>query len=205
LLALAGLGFGCGQRGHVATTAGRGTQTFTGPERAVTIPAPAPRIAIDAHGCGYGARWSAGRDECRLPPAGPARGLTGGGSPRLVRAPLVEMFRPETAGDPPTFWIYLRLDQPLRQLMDTSVDGSRHDLDTPRGIDRESKDEHCVGVAFDDAQPRLRDPHPGKEVSVGIRIGDHVAWSAPTRVRLALSRDFDSPPDPWFAALGCSA
>ncbi|MCW2984162.1 MAG: hypothetical protein JWR63_1732, partial [Conexibacter sp.] len=143
------------------------------------------------------------RKRCHLRPAGLARGLAGHGSPRLVRAPLVVLVRPERAGDPSTFWIYLRLDRPLTQLMDTSVDGSRHDLDTPRGIERESKDRRCVGVAFDDAQPPLRDPHPGQQVSVGIRIGRHTTWTAPTRIRLALSRDFSSPPDPWFTALGC--
>lgn len=205
LIAVAALASGCGDgSGQAPTTAGRGTETFAGPERAVTTVSPAPRIVTDAHGCGYGARWDATRKRCHLLAAGPARGLTGHGTPRLVRTPLVVLVRPEGAGDPPTFWIYLRLDQPLRHLLDTSVDGSRHDLDTPRGIERESRDGHCVGVAFDDAQPPLRNPHPGQHVRVGIRIGDRVAWMASTRIRLALSRDFSSSPDPWYEALGCS-
>jgi hypothetical protein len=127
-------------------------------------------------------------------------------TPRVSSARrLVAFVRPEAAGDAPTFWIYLRLSQPLAHLMDTSIDGSRHDVDTPLGFERESKDKHCVGVAFDDAQPPLRDPHPGQRVSVGIRIGDRVTWTAPTRIRLALSRDFFSTSDPWFTALGCEA
>jgi hypothetical protein len=205
LIAVAGFALGCGAGGEPAGNAGGAPQTFTGPQRAVTTEAPATRIVTDAHGCGYGARWDAARKRCHLRPAGPARGLTGHGSPRLARAPLVALVPPEAAGDAPTFWIYLRLSQPLTHLMDTSVDGSRHDLDTPLGIDRESKDKHCVGVAFDDAQPPLRNRRPGQRVSVGIRIGDRVTWTAPTRIRLALSRDFFSTSDPWFTALGCQA
>lgn len=120
-----------------------------------------------------------------------------------MRTPLVAFVRPEAGGDAPTYWVYLRLDRPLRGLLDVAVDGSRRDLDTPRGIERESADRRCVGVAFDDAQPSLAALRPGRRVDVGIRIGARVTWTAPTRVRLALSDDFSSSSDPWFAALGC--
>jgi hypothetical protein len=203
---------GCGDGEQHART----TQTFNGPTRAITTAAPSvwssqPPLVTDKHGCGFGSRWDAKGRTCRLMEAGRAREQTGHGALRLVREPLVELFPPTSNYNVPAFWVYMRLNRKPTHLIDTSINRSRHDLDTPLGIDLESKDGRCVAIAFDIPpgffDRSLRNPRPGQRVTVTvtIRSGDRVRRTAPTRIRLALPNDdFDAPARPWFKALGCS-
>jgi hypothetical protein len=103
-----------------------------------------------------------------------------------------------------SFWVVLRFARAIRHEITVTVDRSYHDPDTPLGVDRMSRDRRCVAVEFDPPQPALADASPGTHVVVRVRGYRGLDRSAPTRIRLAVTHDFDAAPDAWLFALGCA-
>jgi hypothetical protein len=175
--------------------------TFTG--RHIALP-PAPR-----EHCPTSAYFSR-RDQVCLPRrAGPPTGARSTGSLRLARAPLVELFPPETPlVTDPSFWVYVRLNRNPRQHLDVSINHTLRDDDSARsGYDQRDPGRHCFGFSYIDQRgpvdPSLRHAHVGQKVTVTIQEGNR---RASMRVPLRIKNPHDSADaggQGWFAALGC--
>lgn len=185
----------CGGSAHPAP------YTFTGRHIAV-------RPAAHEH-CPTSAYFSS-RDQVCLPRrAGRPAGARSTGSLRLVRAPLVELFPPDSSvGADRSFWVYARLNRNPRGYVDVSINHTSRDDDSARsGYDEGDLGRHCFGFSYIDQRgpvdPSLRHAHVGQMVTVTIQEGHH---RASMRVPLRAKDPHDSADaagQGWFAALGC--